>query len=162
MTISLVDILTGEAFKEPASQMVDIFKEYVVDKALEATGASEIFGASTVVKTAAGLSDASGVLGELEDQAQSMADEAYEEAKNALHGLQKGQDLATEIEKAQKARAAAETLLEKKEALLKPIQTAVDTLKKPAGPGQEAYRRLEGGERGAGIQGEPPGGKDRG
>ena len=129
LTISLVDILTGEAFKEPASQMADIFKEYVVDKALEATGASDIFGASTVVKTAAGLSDASGALGELEDKAQSMADEAYEDAKNTLHGLQKGQDLTTEIEKAEKARAMAETLLEKKEKQLKPIQSAVDTLK---------------------------------
>ncbi|MBI9087068.1 MAG: hypothetical protein JEZ11_25970 [Desulfobacterales bacterium] len=130
LTMTLVDVLSGEAFKEPAGQVADFLKEYVVDKALEATGAADIFGASTVVKTVAGLSDASGALGELEDQAQAMADEAYEKAQRALNGLGKGQDLTTEIKKAEAARAVAEALLEKKELALEPVQKAVDIPKK--------------------------------
>ncbi len=144
LCMSLVDVLTGEALKDPVQGVVDMAKEMAVDNLIEATGLSEVFGASSIVKTIAGIGGAGTAVSELEDVVSSMAEESYNKAKAALHGIKEGADLSQEIKKAEQANEKIALLISEKEKQLSKALKAVEALKSgldKIGKEIEGYRK---------------------
>ncbi len=122
---TLVDVLSGEALRDPAQAIKDTLKEYLVDNALAATGLDEVFGASSIGKTLAGIGGVDTAVAELEDRARDMAEESYTKAVAALHGLAPGADLSAEIAKLTAARKEIGALIEARTPKVDAAKTAL-------------------------------------
>jgi len=143
LSMTLVDVLTGEAFRDPLVKLGDTVKELVIDKALEESGLGEVFGASTIVKTVAGIGGIDTALGELEDAAKAMAEESHRKAIAALHGIEEGADLSEEIQKAEETRKTLEALASEKEKRLEPVEKALEEIKKAVEPVQKTVEQYD-------------------
>ncbi len=127
----LVEVLSGEAFKKPGQTLALMLIDYLDTtllpdlqqegaRLLENTGLDEVFDAVGLTR----MLQAEPLWvrpGKLEEAARAMAQESYDKAVAALHGIDGDADLTAEIESLVAAREQVGLLLDDREAALAPL-----------------------------------------
>lgn len=110
LALTMVDVLSGDALKEPFESLKETVKDTAVASILDTLN----------IKT----------LGDIENAAEEMAEESYEAALQALHGVEPGQDLAEEIAKAERTQRMLQASLQEYVSALNRVERGIGAVKK--------------------------------